>query len=245
MKINIQHIVKDGTDPQAIVKLLLKSRDVHNLDEFFHPPHPSTVPLMAFFPRKPSFNKKGQKVVTLLKQIHKEGRTIVVYTDYDADGVTGGAILWEALHKLGFKAMPYVPDRKKEGYGFSNLGLDAVKNKYNPALIFSVDHGIVAHAQISYAKKLGILVVVTDHHQKQKIEPHDALAVIHIPALSGSGVAYFVAKEIAQEFGENMDEFQRDFVALAAIGTIADLVPLTGVSRAIAKYGLEAFDHSV
>ncbi len=89
---------------------------------------------------------------------------VVVYTDYDADGITGGTILWETLNLLGFKAMPYVPHRQKEGYGFSKIGIDAIKKQYNPSLIISVDHGITAVEQIAYAKKINIPIIVTDHH---------------------------------------------------------------------------------
>lgn len=252
IKINIKQKIDAAISPETFVQLLLKERGIEDIADFMQPPHPSTIPLSFFFKEKPSFKKDWAAVIKMLKKIHANGETIVVYTDYDADGVTGGTILWEALHKLGFKTMPYIPDRKKEGYGFSEIGLDHVKKEFNPALIFSVDHGIVAHKQITYAKeKLGIPVVVTDHHQMQEIEPQDALAVFHITSLCGSSVAYFVAKELAKEFGasgeENggLQEFKCDYVALAATGTIADLVSLTGVSRSVAKYGLEAYSSSV
>lgn len=230
-----------------MIQTVLKDRGIKDIDVFLSPPHPLTISLEKFFNNKTMFKKKWRAMVRLLKKIYDEKGSVVVYTDYDADGVTGGAILWETLHTLGFNVMPYIPDRKKEGYGFSEYGIDEVKRIYNPALIFSVDHGIVAHKQIMYAKKIGIPVVVTDHHQKQDKEPEDALAVFHIPELSGSGVAYFVAKEIAEEYGgaKKIEAFQRDFVALAAIGTIADLVPLSGASRNISKHGLEALSHSV
>ena len=248
MEINIKHILNDETSPDDVVATLLKDRGIKDIDRFITPPLPTEIGLSEFFKESITFKKDWKKVVSLLQKIHKNKETIVVYTDYDADGVTGGAIMWEALHKLGFKAMPYIPDRKKEGYGFSTIGLDHVKKEFNPALIISVDHGIVAHKQITYAKEeLGIPIIVTDHHQKQETEPEDALAVFHITALSGSGVAYFVAKEIVKECGEGVEfeEFKRDYVALAATGTIADLVPLTGMSRSIAKYGLEAYGKSV
>lgn len=189
-------------------------------------------------------------------------KPIVVYTDYDADGITGGAILWETLHALGFKAFPYTPSRITEGYGFSTQGLDAVKEKYDPALIISVDHGITADSMVQYAlEKLGIPIIVTDHHHRQEEKvPKLAKAIFHIPALSGSGVAYYVGKEIMQyqisntqfsiskninsnslELGiRNLEHaFGHDYVGIAAIGTIADLVPLQGPSRSIAYHGLK------
>lgn len=250
MKINIKHKIKDdNTSTDECIKLLIRDRGVDDIDGFLTPPHPTSIPLKTFFTAKPSFTSDWSAFVKKLQQIHRNGEMIVVYTDYDADGVTGGAVMWETLHKLGFKVMPYIPDRKKEGYGFSEFGLAHVKKEFNPTLVISVDHGIVAHKQIAYAKnELGLSVVVTDHHQKQEKEPEDALAVFHTTELSGSGVAYFVAKEIAKEFGftaEKFQEFNRDFLALAATGTIADLVPLTGKSRSVVKYGLEAYGKSV
>jgi single-stranded-DNA-specific exonuclease len=249
MKIHIKHRIDDHIPPDDFIKLLLKDRGIENTNLFITPAHPTEIPLKSFFTEKPSFKKDWQAFIKLLKKIHEDQSMIVVYSDYDADGVTGGAVMWETLHILGFKVMPYIPDRKKEGYGFSETGLNNVKETYDPALIISVDHGIVAHKQITYAKeKLGLAIVVTDHHQKQEKEPEDAFAVFHTTQLSGSGVSYFVAKEIAEEFGKpakSFNEFSRDFIALAATGTIADLVPLVGVSRSVAKYGLEAYGKSV
>lgn len=161
--------------------------------------------------------------------------------------------MWETLHLLGFKVFPHVPDRKSEGYGFSKVGIDLVKEKYNPALIISVDHGIMGHKQISYAKSLGIDVIITDHHSKAETDPTDALAIFHTSKLSGSGVAYFFAKTIFEELKNSLDakassiltkHFSNDYQALAAIGTVADLVPLIGASRALVKHGLEALTKS-
>jgi single-stranded-DNA-specific exonuclease len=144
--------------------------------------------------------------------------------------------------------MPYVPHRKLEGYGLSVKGIDNVKKQFNPALIISVDHGITAKEKISYAKSLGISVIVTDHHLKPENLPTDAVAIFHIPELSGAGVAYFFAKQIFQNFKLQItnyklleENFKNDYLALASIGSIADLVPLVGSSRCLVKYGLEAF----
>lgn len=249
MKIDVKHKIEDPTSADAFIEVLLKDRGIDDIDGFITPPHPTSISLKTFFTEKPSFKKDWASLIKLLKKIHVNGDMVVVYTDYDADGVTGGAIMWETFHKLGFNVMPYIPDRIKEGYGFSEFGLQHVKKEFNPKLVISVDHGIVAHKQIAYAKnELGLTIVVTDHHQKQEKEPHDALAVFHTTELSGSGVSYFVAKEIAKEFEfseEKFPEFNRDFLALAATGTIADLVPLTGISRSVVKYGLEAYGASV
>ncbi|MEK7065564.1 MAG: single-stranded-DNA-specific exonuclease RecJ, partial [Patescibacteria group bacterium] len=156
--------------------------------------------------------------------------SVVVYADYDADGITAGAIMWETLHKLGADVMPYIPHRVEEGYGLSIKGIDTVREKYNATLIVTVDHGITAWEKVKYAQSLGIDVIVTDHHVKPSKLP-DCL-IVHTTGISGAGVSWFVAKELTP---------QPD-LALAAIGTIADMMPLVGPNRSIAKYGLEAIN---
>lgn len=243
MKIHLKQEVKksDNLSNKKIVSILLENRGITDTKLFLHPPHPSTFSLEYL-----GFKKQITQMLKLLEQIYVNKETIVVYTDYDADGITGGTIMWETLHLLGFSVMPYVPHRKKEGYGFSAIGIDSVNKQYHPKLIISVDHGISGAKQISYAKKLGISIIVTDHHLKPKVEPKDAEAIFHIPSLSGSGVAYFVAKEIFKHFPTTNSQqlttyFNSDYLALSAIGTIADLVPLTDISRSIVYHGLKAF----
>jgi len=248
MKIRIK---KDLTKVQKvtgkkIVDYLLENRDIKDKHEFTHPQPPTDIDLIRI---RRVFKSRLEKVFRTLEKIKKEGRLIVVYTDYDADGITGGAILWETLYILGFKVMPYVPDRKSEGYGFSVKGIDKVKKLYNPALIISVDHGITAHEKIIYAKSLGIDVVVTDHHLRSETAPKQALAVFHIPELSGAGVSYFFAKDIFDYFVKKTPQaaiyknyFTSDYLAFAAIGGIADLIPLTGINRSLVKFGLAALN---
>ncbi len=235
---------RDVTE-EEIVRLLLKDRKIEDIDAFKKPLLPFCLHLSDF-----GYKRELKNTLELLEKIKKENSMIVVYTDYDADGITGGAILWETLFLLGFNAMPYVPHRKKEGYGFSVKGIDNVHSTYHPALIISVDHGITAHKKVTYAKKLGIPIVITDHHLKPEKIPTDAVAIFHLPILSGSGVSYFFAKEVFEHFVKKEKlknektlkyNFETEYLSLASIGTIADLVPLVGPSRSIVKYGLEAF----
>ena len=246
MKITFKNEIKstDNLTNDEIVKLLIRSRKIKNIEDFLNPKSPLDISLIDF---NPKYKLYLIKVIKLLKEIKKNQQMIVVYTDYDADGITGGAILWETLHLLGFKVMPYVPHRKLEGYGFSKKGIDNVKKEFNPALIISVDHGITKIDEVRYAKKLGIKIIITDHHLKGDKIPK-AEAIFHIPELSGSGVAYFFAKEISKNFKFQISNFklleynfQTDYLAFASIGTIADLVPLIGPSRSIVKYGLKIF----
>ena len=250
MKLLWKKEIKEGEliAPDKIINLLIENRGIKNIEEFINPPSPLNINLEGF---NKSHLASLKKVFKLLEQIKKDKRTIVVYTDYDADGITGGAILWETLHLLGFKTMPYVPHRVTEGYGFSIKGIDSVKKQFDPALIISVDHGITAEKKIAYAKSLGIPIIITDHHLKSDTPPTSAFAVFHIPELSGSGVSYFFSKAVYNHFSyeklriTNYELLKRNFVcdylALASIGTIADLVPLTGVSRSVVKNGLEQF----
>ncbi len=235
-------------DSETILKILLKERGIKNPKEFMSPSDPAEIGI-EFFGKE--YGKSLKKILPLLKKIKKNNEMIVVYTDYDADGVTGGAILWETLHLLGFKTMPYVPDRKTEGYGFSLKGLDRIKKEFNPSLIISVDHGITAKEKIEYAKKIGIPIIVTDHHLKPEKLPTAALAIFHIPALSGSGVSYYFSKELFKAFRSESHNlrllehnFKNEYATLAAIGTIADLVPLVGPSRNLVSRGLESCIHT-
>jgi len=228
---------------EEIIKLLINNRKIKNLDDFLNPKSPLDISLKDFDKKyQASFNK----VIDLLKKIKKNDQMIVIYTDYDADGITGGAILWETLYLMGFKVMPYVPHRIKEGYGFSIKGIDNIKKQFNPGLIISVDHGITKKKEVLYAKSLGIDVIITDHHLKDDELPK-AYAIFHIDKLSGSGVAYYFAKEIFKKMNLKYNDeklnsnFKTDYLALASIGTVADLVPLIGPSRSIVKFGLKEF----
>jgi len=226
--------------PDQIIAQLLSKRKIENVALFLKPPHPLTFSLLSL-----GFEKELNILFQKLQSCKDKNETVVVYTDYDADGITGGSILWETLHSVGFKVFPYVPHRQSEGYGFSVKGIDAVIEKYHPKLIISVDHGISAREQVKYASDKGISVIITDHHTKPKLLPTSAKAIIHCPLVSGSGLAYITALDIWHHFDAHNETlkqlFTTDFLALASLGTIADLVPLTGYSRSIAKYGLRAF----
>lgn len=230
-------------NPEKIIELLLSKRNITDIKLFLHPPHPLTFSLKTL-----GFEKELATLVTILKECKKNNKNVIVYTDYDADGITGGSLLWETLHILGFSVFPYVPNRQSEGYGFSIKGIDAVIEKYHPGLIISVDHGISAREQIQYAADKNIPVIVTDHHTKPELLPVAAQALIHCPLVSGSGLAYITALDLWRIFDPHNEKLKQfltyDFLALASLGTVADLVPLVGYSRSIAKYGLAAFTHA-
>ena len=112
-------------------------------------------------------NKKdAQNAVRIIKKAIKNKEKIVIYTDYDADGILSGAILWETLYSLNADVLPFVPDRLSEGYGLSITGIDKVKKDLNPRLLITVDHGITKVDEVEYAQQLGMEVIIIDHHLK-------------------------------------------------------------------------------
>jgi hypothetical protein len=208
MSVSSTHHFTEDTPIDAIVQTLASDRladtDPATYDAYIHPPHPARYSLSDFGFARSYIDEALEGIVNLhpssSQLAARSSKAIVIYSDYDADGVTGGAIMWETLHRLGFRVHPYIGDRVTEGYGMSNKGIDAIKEKYDPALIITVDHGISAREQVTYAKNLGIEVIVTDHHHRSEEKvPIDARAIFHIPTLSGSSTAYYVAKEIAHK----------------------------------------------
>lgn len=218
---------------EDIIPILLDNRELKTkkeVDEFLHPLDPSMLTPFDVDISKTSL----KQALTRIKKAISDRESIVVYADYDADGITAGAIMWEALHALGAQVMPYIPHRVEEGYGLSQKGIDTIKEQYNPTLIITVDHGITAKEKVAYAKELGIDVIITDHHVKPEKLPE--CTIIHTTKLAGSGISWFVAKELLSPKKDD------ELLVLAAIGTIADMVPLVGPNRSIAKYGLAAIN---
>ena len=163
---------------------------------------------------------------------------IFVYGDYDVDGITGTAILWETLNNLKAKVLPFLPNRLEEGYGLSIKGIENILTKHpDTKLIITVDNGIVAKEAASFAGEKGIDVIITDHHTIDGSLPQ-AVAIVHTTKLCGAGIAYLFSKEFNRSVNDD------EHLELATLGTIADLVPLTGANRTIVKFGLEKVGHT-
>ncbi len=180
-------------------------------------------------------------------------RRIVVYGDYDVDGMTAVAILWLCLRMLGAEVSYYVPHRVDEGYG---LHADAVRKlaAQSAGLIVTVDCGIGSVEEARLARELGLGLIVTDHHEPPPILP-EADAIVHprLPGaaypfggLSGSGVALKLAWAVCQQasqakkVGQRMRDFLLQAVGLAALGTVADVVPLVDENRVLVRHGLNS-----
>lgn len=217
-----------------IIDLLLQNRGISPVDkqEFLDPQRPGLEVVDCL----PDLDRAGfDRAQALLHQAVDDKRPIIVYGDYDCDGVSATAILWETLNDLGALARPFIPHRLNHGYGLSEKGLSEAIEKITTEfpsspdpLIITVDNGITAIDQVESLKSSGLPVIITDHHQpKTKIPSADA--VVHTTALCGSGVSWLLSSHLKKE------PLRLD---LAALATVCDLLPLTGINRSIVKYGL-------
>lgn len=230
--------IQQNSSPEDLLHRLLSIRTLitkKQITDFLVPKHPNSLTCRDVG----ISNKSLNLAVVRIKKALLNQEKIVVYADYDADGITAGAVLWETLHKLGADVMPYIPHRVEEGYGLSIKGIDRVHKELQPTLLITVDHGITAWEKVDYAKKLGIDVIITDHHVSPKKIPQTT--IVHTTKLSGSGVSWFLAKTLIEELDRDKKfeyEEREELLALAAIGTIADMVELLGPNRQIVHFGL-------
>ncbi|MCA9370252.1 MAG: single-stranded-DNA-specific exonuclease RecJ [Pseudomonadales bacterium] len=218
------------TTLEELGDILLANRGVSDPESFFSPPHPSTF--------QPSgLGLDDARLATAanrLKQAIKENERVLIYGDYDADGITATAILWKTLNHLGLQAIPFIPSRQKHGYGISQRSLEDIL-EHQPDLIVTVDNGIVAHDIFIQLKKLGIQTILTDHHQPeskngQALYP-PADVIVHSTKLCGATVAWMLARSLDAGYAETL-------LGLCALATIADQMPLKEHHRAFVYHGL-------
>jgi single-stranded-DNA-specific exonuclease len=220
----------------AIINAILQSRglaDAHQIKDFLEIASPS-----SYTPADVGIDASQlSRAVSLINQAVTDQQPIIVYGDYDADGITATAILWETLHHSGAKAVPFIPSREHHGYGLSVKGLeDALKLVDSNPLVITVDNGIVAHQPAQWLKDNAIPLIITDHHAPGDQLPH-AESIIHSTKIAGAGVAWFVSKELSEKFAAST-------LDLVAVGTIADMMPLLGINRSFAKHGLDELGKS-
>lgn len=180
------------------------------------------------------------------------GETVGVHGDYDADGITGAAVLLNFLRSIGVKTCWHIPHRQKEGYGMKPRGVDALKEK-GASLIVTVDCGVSDHEAIAHARDTGLDVIIVDHHQMPEELP-PALAVINHnrhdcpfrdEEISGAGTAFYLAAALRSRLREQnffQDGTGPNLLAsldLVAVGTVADVAPITGLNRVLVRHGLE------
>ncbi len=196
-----------------------------------------------------AFTELNQAVARLVRAVLNQ-ETIVIVGDYDVDGVTSSAIVSIALKRLSARYTVEIPHRITDGYGLQSHIVERIADD-QPALLVTVDNGIRANEAVSLAKSLGMDVIVTDHH-----EPGDELpqadAIVHwirsvdrtqTAVLSGAGVAYHVSMALLDALGVSADDRVRSaMLGLAALGALADVMPLTGENRRLVKLGLAALE---
>ncbi len=200
---------------------------------------------------------KGMAVtVGRLVEAIRKGETIAVHGDYDVDGITGTALLVETLRAFGALVDYHIPLRLRDGYGLSATALEEAAAR-GVRVVLSVDCGVSAVAEAELARRLGLDLLVTDHHQPPDplpealsiVNPHQAGCEFPGKELAGVGVAFFVlvalrkALREAGWFGARKEPDLRHALDLVALGTIADVVPLRGINRTLVRVGLEVLEH--
>lgn len=215
--------------------------DAAHLREFLGEGEPLSDPFLL-----KDMDKAAARITHAVDNMEK----IAVYGDYDADGVTSTAMLYSYLETRGADVIFYIPQREGEGYGM-NIGAVEYLKEQGVSLIVTVDNGISSVQEVARANELGIDVVVTDHHRPQEILP-DAVAVVDAyrsddtspyKHFSGVGIAFKLLMALEDGAGD-VEDLLEAYSDLAAIGTIGDIVPLTGENRTLIRAGLERLSQS-
>ncbi|WGS65801.1 single-stranded-DNA-specific exonuclease RecJ [Marinitoga aeolica] len=224
---------------EFLIKLLIvrgiKTKD--EIEEFLYPDESTII--------DPFLLKDMDKTVDLLLDIKRKKEKLVVYGDYDADGVTAAAVLYQGFKSLGWNVEAYIPNRIDEGY---SLNIEAIDELYEKGFknIITVDCGTTSLNEVHHAKEKGMKIIITDHHETQQILPQaDAIVnpkrkddIYPFKGLSGVGVAFKVLLAIHKTLNDSsFDPFS--LIDLVALGTIADIVPLRSENRFFVKKGLD------
>ena len=234
----VNKIARELKLPISIVEILFKRnlKTVKDINDFLYP---------SIENLHNPFLMKGMKETTerIIKAI-KENQKIMIFGDYDTDGITSTAMLYKFLKSLGNDPIFFIPNRVEDGYGLSLSGIDfGEKNKVN--IIITVDCGTTAFHEIDYAKSKNIDVIITDHHEVMNNLPN-AVAIINpnrenetypFKSLAGCGVVFKLIQALASLLNYRGNVIE-DFIDFVTLGTIADVVPLLGENRIISHYGL-------
>jgi single-stranded-DNA-specific exonuclease len=195
-----------------------------------------------------------KRTIARLSQALDHKEKVLIYGDYDVDGVTSTALLYKVLTDLGFRAVAYIPHRQDEGYGLHAEVIERAE-KSDVKVLITVDCGITAVTEVELARVKGIDVIITDHHEPSDRLP-EAYAVLNpkintsgypFRDLAGVGVTFKLAQALLQTFGNSEVGIQSEIelLDLTALGTIADLVPLVGENRIFAYYGLRQMEETI
>ena len=233
----LQNSLSEGLNISKVTAQLLVNRgmdDIESASEFLNSSLASC--------HDPFLLKDMNKAVSRIKKAILKKERILVYGDYDVDGMTSVAIVYLALKNLGAVIDTYIPNRVEEGYGLNNAAIKRAQNN-GISLIITVDCGITSFKEVDHARALDIDVIITDHHEILENRVPAALAVINalqsdckypFKHLAGVGIAYKLVKALY----EGTPHFAEDFLDLVALGTVADIAQLLGENRTLTKHGL-------
>ncbi|HEX8923269.1 MAG TPA: single-stranded-DNA-specific exonuclease RecJ [Patescibacteria group bacterium] len=232
MKLNLgsETIIDKSFSADRIVSLLLNHRGLtpETIADFLDPPHPKSYTLADYKIDEKLF----AKAVSRIRQAIEDKQNILIYGDYDVDGITSTAILWCALYEQLKSVTPFVPDRELDGYGIraaSFFRLEKEKDiKFD--LLITVDNGIVAAKELQKIKDSGTDIIVCDHHVADGDMSKVVSGLVHSTLVSGAALSWLLAKE----FDPDAD------LGLAALGAVADCMPLVGVNRSLVVHGLRS-----
>lgn len=234
---------------KSLIERLLFSRGIKKEEDIYEFLHPLETKIS-----KPEVFTDMPKVVERLSKAIDNKEKIIIYGDFDADGVTSTSLLYKTFEYLGANVGFYIPDRDKDNHGFNSTAIVNLMKEEKPKLIISVDCGISNVNEVCFIKSFGIDVIITDHHEAPEVMP-DAIGIINpkapnalsenlsakeiesLTSLAGVGVAFKVATALLNHYGKV--EFVYDILPLVAVGTVADIVPLIGENRYLVTKGLE------
>lgn len=242
-KYRIEHVPETPAEGKyhPVTEALLKARgytDTEACERFLFPNFDRDT-------HDPFLFTQMEGVVERIGRAKQERGVVGVFGDFDADGVTSSVIMREALTALGITVVVYIPEKLSEGHGLNMKAIDFFESE-GAKLVLTLDCGMTNHAEISEAKKRGIDIIVVDHHHVPEVLP-EAIAIINpkLPGekypfreLCGAGTSFKVAQALYKRYmPEEMDHLKW-ILDVAAIGTVADVMPLIGENRVIVKYGL-------
>lgn len=222
---------------ENIQKLLLKNRGFtkkEEVEEFLNSPS-----IEAYVKKLPlEFRQSLKKAKEIIIGAIEDKKPIIIYGDYDSDGINATAILYSTIKdELKYKNVSYfIPNRFDHGYGLTIKALDVVvstQKKEKLPLVITVDTGITATGEVSYLKSLGYSIILTDHHQKPETLP-PADCIVWCDEISGAGISYLLSRVLGSK--------NKESIALAALATVTDLYPVVGVNRSIVKSGLKVLN---
>ena len=234
--------VHQGIEGANIASLILTTRgfSTSEIDEFTNPNYQSDLADPLLLPDM-------QKAVERIKLAVDRQQEIVIYGDYDIDGITSCALLKDFLESIGAQVDIYIPDRFEEGYGLNSSALQEIKD-LGRDLVITVDCGISSTKESKLASKIGLDLIITDHHDPPKDLPQGCVAIINpklktnkypFDQLAGVGVAFSLVRAYISKYPSSLPAGQEKWLLdLVALGTVCDVVPLIGENRVLSQYGI-------